>query len=66
MTLMALKDPEFRIVDQPADQTTPSILPFAVRAEAEEVLKKATKQSPGIRWAIVGDGPWGIHGKKEN
>lgn len=64
MTLMAVKDPVFRIVDQPLGQTGIPLMPFSTLAEAEEVLTEAAKEKPDIHWGIVGNGPLG--GSREN
>jgi hypothetical protein len=59
MTMMAVKDPKFRIVSD-SDPKVPRH-PFRLRAEAEKVLAEAKKTWPEFEWKIVGEGPWGVH-----
>jgi hypothetical protein len=60
---MAYDDGGFKIKDVPRDET---ILRFPVenQAQAALILEWAQKQRvPDVQWGIVGDGPYGVHGK---
>jgi hypothetical protein len=62
--LMAFDDGGFKIKDVPTDDPTIPLFPIESHAQAGVILEWAGKQLiPDVQWAIVGEGPYGVHGK---
>jgi hypothetical protein len=62
--LMAFDDGGFKIKDVPMDDTRIPRLPIESQAQAVVILKWARDQQvPDVQWAIVGNGPYGVHAK---
>jgi hypothetical protein len=62
--LMAFDDGGFTIKDVPTDDPTIPLFPIESHAQAGVILEWAGKQQiPDVQWAIVGEGPYGVHGK---
>jgi hypothetical protein len=61
--LVAYEDLEFKIMDIPGDETRVGPYPIATRADAVRIRDAAMAERPDVHWEIVGNGPWGVHGR---
>jgi hypothetical protein len=61
--LVAYEDLGFKIADIPPDDPRVPSRSIDTHANAEKVLAWAKVERPEITWRIVGDGPFGVHGR---
>ena len=51
------------IKDIPMDETRIGPNPIDKQADAIRICGTATAKRPDVNWEIVGNGPWGVHGR---
>jgi len=60
--LVAYEDSGLKIKDIPLDEARVGPKPIATPEDALRIRDQAVAQRPEVRWNIVGEGPWGVHG----
>jgi hypothetical protein len=62
--LMAYDDNGFTIKDIPTDDTRVGLYPIDDLSQAKEILVRAKKERPEVRWIIEAKGPFRIRESK--